>query len=157
MHLWPLSRENHPKFLLDVTLQGHSLIQTTWDCLLSLCGPDHHGLAFVAGPAHVKSIHEQLSDLSPCNFFCEPDLSHWHHARRGTWLDLHLAYPTATADLVVSSRSCPGLSGRCHARQGAMLDLHLANMTATADAAVSSHPCPGLSGEETRESSPVSL
>jgi mannose-1-phosphate guanylyltransferase len=70
MHLWPLSRENHPKFLLDVTPQGRSLIQATWDRLLPLCGPE--GLTVVAGPAHVKSIHEQLPDLLPRNVFCEP-------------------------------------------------------------------------------------
>ncbi|KAJ7647552.1 nucleotide-diphospho-sugar transferase [Roridomyces roridus] len=34
--LWPLSRENHPKFLLDLTLNGRSLIQATWDRLLPL-------------------------------------------------------------------------------------------------------------------------
>ena len=68
--LWPLSRENHPKFLLDVTLQGRSLIQATWDRLLPLSGSDR--LTVVAGPAHVKSIHEQLPDLLPRNLFCEP-------------------------------------------------------------------------------------
>jgi len=68
--LWPLSRENHPKFLLDVTLQGRSLIQATWDRLLPLTGTDR--LAVVAGPSHVKSINEQLPDLLPQNLFCEP-------------------------------------------------------------------------------------
>ncbi|KAI0288142.1 nucleotide-diphospho-sugar transferase [Russula brevipes] len=68
--LWPLSRENHPKFLLDVTLQGRSLIQATWDRLLPLSSADR--LTVVAGPAHVKSIHEQLPDLLPRNLFCEP-------------------------------------------------------------------------------------
>jgi mannose-1-phosphate guanylyltransferase len=68
--LWPLSRENHPKFLLDVTLQGRSLIQATWDRLLPLCSADR--LTVVAGPAHVKSIHEQLPDLTTRNLFCEP-------------------------------------------------------------------------------------
>jgi mannose-1-phosphate guanylyltransferase len=68
--LWPLSRENHPKFLLDVTLQGRSLIQATWDRLVPLSGADR--LTVVAGPAHVKSIHEQLPDLLPQNLFCEP-------------------------------------------------------------------------------------
>jgi len=68
--LWPLSGEGHPKFLLDVTLQGRSLIQATWDRLLPLCSADR--LTVVAGPAHVRSIHEQLPDLSPTNLFCEP-------------------------------------------------------------------------------------
>jgi mannose-1-phosphate guanylyltransferase len=73
MGLWPLSRENHAKFLLEVTLQGRSLIQATQNCLLSLYGPDHHGLAVIARSAHMKSTHEQLLQLSLCNRFCEPD------------------------------------------------------------------------------------
>ena len=73
MSLPEVSRENHAKFLLNVTLQGHSLIQATWDCMLSLCDPDRHGLAVIAGSAHVKSIHEQCPHLLLCNLFCEPD------------------------------------------------------------------------------------
>jgi len=68
--LWPLSREGHPKFLLDVTLQGRSLIQATWDRLLPLTGAER--LTVVAGSGHVKSISEQLPDLVPDNLFCEP-------------------------------------------------------------------------------------
>src|ERR1700676_1906383 len=37
--LWPLSREGYPKFLLDLTLKGRSLIQATWDRLLPLTPP----------------------------------------------------------------------------------------------------------------------
>ncbi|KAF8124914.1 nucleotide-diphospho-sugar transferase [Boletus edulis] len=68
--LWPLSREEHPKFLLDLTLKGRSLIQATWDRLLPLSSPLR--TTIVAGPGHVKSIHEQLPDLLPHNLFCEP-------------------------------------------------------------------------------------
>ncbi|KAI0681988.1 mannose-1-phosphate guanylyltransferase [Cerioporus squamosus] len=68
--LWPLSREEHPKFLLDLTLKGRSLIQATWDRLLPLSSASR--TAIVAGPAHVKSITEQLPDLLPHNLFCEP-------------------------------------------------------------------------------------
>jgi mannose-1-phosphate guanylyltransferase len=68
--LWPLSREGHPKFLLDLTLKGRSLIQATWDRLLPLSGSTR--TTIVAGPAHVKSIHEQLPDLLANNLFCEP-------------------------------------------------------------------------------------
>ncbi|KAI0958408.1 hypothetical protein AcV7_004239 [Taiwanofungus camphoratus] len=68
--LWPLSREGHPKFLLDLTLKGRSLIQATWDRLLPLSSATR--TAIVAGPAHVKSIMEQLPDLLPHNLFCEP-------------------------------------------------------------------------------------
>ncbi|PPQ98394.1 hypothetical protein CVT24_004073 [Panaeolus cyanescens] len=68
--LWPLSRENHPKFLLDVTLKGRSLIQATWDRLLPLTSAAR--TTVVAGPSHIKSIRDQLPDLLPTNLFCEP-------------------------------------------------------------------------------------
>ena len=68
--LWPLSREEHPKFLLDLTLKGRSLIQATWDRLLPLSSAER--TTVVAGPGHVESIHEQLPDLLPYNLFCEP-------------------------------------------------------------------------------------
>ncbi|KAF8160889.1 mannose-1-phosphate guanylyltransferase [Crassisporium funariophilum] len=68
--LWPLSREDHPKFLLDLTLKGRSLIQATWDRLLPLTSSAR--TTVVAGPGHVKSIRDQLPDLLPHNLFCEP-------------------------------------------------------------------------------------
>lgn len=68
--LWPLSREAHPKFLLDLTLKGRSLIQATWDRLLPLSSPLR--TTVVAGPAHIKSIQEQLPDILTTNLFCEP-------------------------------------------------------------------------------------
>ena len=68
--LWPLSREEHPKFLLDLTLKGRSLIQATWDRLLPLTSATR--TTIVAGPAHVKSIRGQLPDLLGHNLFCEP-------------------------------------------------------------------------------------
>jgi len=68
--LWPLSREGHPKFLLDLTLKGRSLIQATWDRLLPLSSPTR--TTVVAGPTHIQSIREQLPDLLLHNLFCEP-------------------------------------------------------------------------------------
>ncbi|KAG7090959.1 hypothetical protein E1B28_010027 [Marasmius oreades] len=68
--LWPLSRENHPKFLLDLTLKGRSLIQATWDRLIPLSSPQR--TTIVAGPSHVKAIREQLPELLPSNIFTEP-------------------------------------------------------------------------------------
>ena len=68
--LWPLSREGHPKFLLDLTLSGRSLIQATWDRLLPLSSPSR--TTVVAGPAHIKGISDQLPDLLAENIFCEP-------------------------------------------------------------------------------------
>jgi len=68
--LWPLSREGHPKFLLDLTLNGRSLIQATWDRLIPLSTPAR--TTVVAGPSHVKSIRDQIPDLLSNNLFCEP-------------------------------------------------------------------------------------
>ncbi|KAK2467859.1 hypothetical protein APHAL10511_000154 [Amanita phalloides] len=68
--LWPLSREGYPKFLLDLTLKGRSLIQATWDRLIPLSTPAR--TTVVAGPSHIKSISEQLPDLLSSNLFCEP-------------------------------------------------------------------------------------
>lgn len=68
--LWPLSREGHPKFLLDLTLKGRSLIQATWDRLLPLSSATR--TTIVAGPAHVKGITEQLPDMFAHNLICEP-------------------------------------------------------------------------------------
>ena len=68
--LWPLSRESCPKFLLDLTGAGRTLIQNTWDRLLPLAGVDK--FMVVTGNAHVDAVSEQLPHLLPNNVFSEP-------------------------------------------------------------------------------------
>lgn len=68
--LWPLSRKNHPKFLLDVNLCGRSLLQSTWNRLVPLTGPTR--MTVVAGPAHAEAIQGQLPQLDIENLFTEP-------------------------------------------------------------------------------------
>jgi len=68
--LWPLSREAHPKFLLDLTQSGRSLLQATWDRLLPLCSPSR--LMIVTGNVHAQPVQTQLPDLLPANLLCEP-------------------------------------------------------------------------------------
>lgn len=68
--LWPLSRESCPKFLLDLTGQGRTLIQNTWDRLLPLAGVER--FMVVTGNAHVDAVSEQLPQLVPGNVFAEP-------------------------------------------------------------------------------------
>ncbi|WFD30362.1 mannose-1-phosphate guanylyltransferase [Malassezia sp. CBS 17886] len=68
--LWPLSRESCPKFLLDLTGQGRTLIQNTWDRLLPLSGVER--FMVVTGYAHVDAVSEQLPQLVPTNVFAEP-------------------------------------------------------------------------------------
>lgn len=68
--LWPLSRKNHPKFLLDVSLSGRSMLQATWNRLVPLTGSSR--MTVVAGPAHAEAIKGQLPQLENSNLFTEP-------------------------------------------------------------------------------------
>jgi len=68
--LWPLSRESCPKFLLDLTQTGRSLIQGTWDRLLPLTTPGR--LMVVTGSVHAPAVQEQLPDLLAKNLLAEP-------------------------------------------------------------------------------------
>ena len=55
--LWPLSRRDRPKFLLDLIGQGRSLLQLTLDRLAPLA--DRPSIV-VTGRAHVAAVREQL-------------------------------------------------------------------------------------------------
>ncbi|OUZ07482.1 mannose-1-phosphate guanylyltransferase [Aeromicrobium sp. PE09-221] len=57
--LWPLSRAGHPKFLLDLTGTGRSLLQQTADRLDGLAA----GVHVVTGRAHESAVAEQLPDV----------------------------------------------------------------------------------------------
>lgn len=54
--LWPLSRAGHPKFLLDLTGTGRSLVQQTSDRLNGLVA----GVHVVTGRAHARAVTAQL-------------------------------------------------------------------------------------------------
>jgi len=66
--LWPLSRASRPKFLLDLTGNGRSLIQQTWDRLSTLT--DAENIHVVSGAAHAPRIREQLPELQ--HVYVEP-------------------------------------------------------------------------------------
>lgn len=68
--LWPLSRKGYPKFFLDLTQSGRSLIQATWDRLLPLSTPSR--LMVVTGNDHSQGVRDQLPDLLPANLLSEP-------------------------------------------------------------------------------------
>ena len=68
--LWPLSRQARPKFLLDLTGSGRTLLQQTWDRLEPLAGAG--GIAVVTGVAHAEAVAEQLPGLQPVNLLTEP-------------------------------------------------------------------------------------
>ncbi|MDQ1289332.1 MAG: mannose-phosphate guanylyltransferase [Actinomycetota bacterium] len=66
--LWPLSRAAHPKFLLDLTGNGRSLLQQTWDRLYPLAD----GVVVVTGASHATAVAEQLPELPASDLLAEP-------------------------------------------------------------------------------------
>ncbi len=68
--LWPLSRAASPKFLLDLTGAGRTLLQSTVDRLSPLTGPG--GVVLVTGEPHVDAAREQLPGLGADDVLAEP-------------------------------------------------------------------------------------
>jgi len=66
--LWPLSRPDRPKFLLDLLGEGRSLLQATQDRLAPLA----QTTLVVTGQAHVAAVLEQLPQLGPDAVLAEP-------------------------------------------------------------------------------------
>lgn len=58
--LWPLSRAANPKFLLDLTGSGRTLIQETVDRLAPLVG---ERVVVVTGAAHEDAVRRQLPEV----------------------------------------------------------------------------------------------
>ncbi|MDM7830830.1 mannose-1-phosphate guanylyltransferase [Cellulomonas edaphi] len=59
--LWPLSRAARPKFLLDLTGSGRTLLQATVDRLVPLTGAD--GVLVVTGERHAAAVAAQVPGL----------------------------------------------------------------------------------------------
>ncbi|MCL2463795.1 MAG: sugar phosphate nucleotidyltransferase [Micrococcales bacterium] len=68
--LWPLSRAGRPKFLLDLTGSGRTLLQGTVDRLLPLTGPD--GVLVVTGVRHADAVRAQLPEVAADDVLAEP-------------------------------------------------------------------------------------
>lgn len=66
--LWPLSRSNRPKFLLDLTGTGRSLLQQTWDRLAPLAA----SMTVVTGRQHARAVADQLPEQLPEHVLIEP-------------------------------------------------------------------------------------
>ncbi|MGO1172999.1 MAG: mannose-1-phosphate guanylyltransferase [Actinomycetaceae bacterium] len=58
--LWPLSRRDRPKFLLDLTGSGRSLLQATIDRL----GPVAESVTVVTGAAHADAVTAQVGETA---------------------------------------------------------------------------------------------
>ena len=57
--MWPLSRRERPKFLLDLTGAGRSLLQGT----VARLAPVSDSITVVTGIAHVAAVAAQLPEL----------------------------------------------------------------------------------------------
>lgn len=68
--LWPLSRAKAPKFLLDLTGTGSSLLTQTWRRLLPVVPAER--IMVVTGNAHRELVSEQLPGLTEENLVTEP-------------------------------------------------------------------------------------
>lgn len=68
--LWPLSRREVPKFLLDLTGSGRTLLQATVDRLEPLAGAD--GVVVVTGAAHVAAASAQIPGVAAEQILAEP-------------------------------------------------------------------------------------
>ncbi|AMD87523.1 mannose-1-phosphate guanylyltransferase [Actinomyces radicidentis] len=66
--LWPLSRRDHPKFLLDLTGAGRTLIQGT----VARLAPVAASTTIVTGVAHVAAVADQLPGVPRENLLTEP-------------------------------------------------------------------------------------
>ncbi|WP_448071375.1 mannose-1-phosphate guanylyltransferase [Georgenia yuyongxinii] len=67
--LWPLSRRAAPKFLLDLTGTGRTLLQQTFDRLQQLTGG---AITVVTGTAHADAVRTQLPALGAEAVLAEP-------------------------------------------------------------------------------------
>ena len=66
--LWPLSRRHRPKFLLDLTGAGRSLLQDTVERL----APVTATTTVVTGVAHIAAVADQLPSIPRDNLLAEP-------------------------------------------------------------------------------------
>ena len=67
--LWPLSRAGHPKFLLDLTGSGRTLLQQTLDRVEPEVADR---VLVVTGAAHADAVRRQLPQLPPDQVLAEP-------------------------------------------------------------------------------------
>lgn len=67
--LWPLSRAVEPKFLLDLTGTGSSLLRATYNRLVDLATD---GVMVITGEAHANAVTQQLRELRGSDLVLEP-------------------------------------------------------------------------------------
>lgn len=68
--LWPLSRSGRPKFLLDLTGTGRTLLQSTADRLAAVVEPGR--TLVVTGAVHAAQVARELPEIDADNIVVEP-------------------------------------------------------------------------------------
>ena len=66
--LWPLSRAQAPKFLLDLTDSGKSLLRDTYDRLIDL---SNGSVMVVTGTSHANAVTQQIPELRASDLVLE--------------------------------------------------------------------------------------
>ena len=69
---WPLSTQERPKQFLDLSHEGRTLLQATYDRLAPLAGGAEHVLV-ATGRRYVELVKEQLPDVPAVNLLVEPE------------------------------------------------------------------------------------
>ena len=67
--LRPLSRAHAPKFLLDLTSSGNSLLRDTYDRLIDL---SNGSVMVVTGTSHANAVTQQIPELRAADLVLEP-------------------------------------------------------------------------------------
>ena len=67
--LWPLSRADAPKFLLDLTGSGSSLLRSTYERLVGLSAD---GVMVITGRSHQDAVRRQLPECRDQDLILEP-------------------------------------------------------------------------------------
>ena len=67
--LWPLSRAHAPKFLLDLTSSGNSLLRDTYDRLTNL---SNGSVMVVTGTSHTNAVTQQILNCVPLTWYWSP-------------------------------------------------------------------------------------
>lgn len=95
---WPYSRTSLPKQFLDFFGTGSTLLQMTYDRILSLVSPQN--IIVVTNAEYVDLIRKQLPDVAPDNILAEP-------ARRNTapcvaWAAAHILARDPEGSMIVT-------------------------------------------------------
>ncbi len=95
---WPYSRTSNPKQFLDFLGTGRSLLQMSYDRILSIVPPEN--VIILTNEQYADQVREQLPDLAPDQILAEP-------ARRNTapciaWAAWHIAARDPEALMVVT-------------------------------------------------------